>query len=217
MALRVRSSLMVGGLVTVLLGFAAYFTAEAAAKKVTPYKAVDARLEVVNSGKATLSDGSSWEGESTEVWTGVKSKTPALITGPGTMQLAVESTYIRTGFEIQTTPTGATDDCSGPLEVVGALPFPILASIKKLKPGFVVEWRIIPTQHSDDCGISYNSYLPEGYVIPIGEKEKLGQKKLVLEVGGSDTFTGDDVGVPFTHTMTFNGKVVLKRGAAVAG
>jgi hypothetical protein len=210
-----RSSLLVGGLVAGVLGFAPLVTADAVSKKVVPYKAVDARLEIVNSGKATLSDGSTWEGESTEVWTGLKSKTAALITGTGPMTMAVDSAYVRAGFEIQTTPTGVTDECSGPLEAFGPLAFPIIATIKKQKKGFLAEWKIIPTQHSDDCAITYNSYLPEGYAEVVKEKETLGQKKLVLETGGSDTFTGDEV--PFSHTMTWNGRVVLKRGAAVAG
>jgi hypothetical protein len=213
---RVRWSLLAGGFVTVLLGSAPQSTAEAAAKKVVPYRAVDARLEVVNSGKATLSDGSTWEGESTEVWTGVKSDTAALITGTRVMQLAVDSRYIRTGFEIQTEPTGSTDDCSGPLEVAGPLAFPILASIEKRKKGFLALWRIIPIQHSDDCGISYNSDLPQGNLYGVKEKEELGDRKLVLEVRVSETYTGEGE-VPFSHTMTATGKVVLKRGAAVAG
>jgi hypothetical protein len=214
---RCRSALLIGSLFTAVLGLAPQVTAEAAAKKVTPYKAVDARLQVVDSGKATLSDGSTWEGESTEVWTGVKSPNPALITGPGVMTMTADASYIQTGFEIKTTPTGGTDDCSGPLEAISLPVYPLVAYITKAKKGFTAQWTINPGVPTDDCPVNYSSYLPEGYLDREKEKEKLGDKQLVLEVGGSETFTGDAVGVPFTHTMTWNGKVVLKRGAAVAG
>jgi hypothetical protein len=217
-----RGRVLLAGGLACLLGMALPVAAQAGAKKVITYRATSASLKVVNSAKATLSNGDTWEGEDTFVWKGRKDKQADLIVvGKPPYQVSVDSKATTTGFEILTKAGGSVDDCSGPHEAFTFSQLPFGPQIERAgkKGKFEATWSFNATVPSENCGISYG-LMDERPSEVVKEDEKLGDKKLVLKTSDSLLQLGSDPdsGVTsYQHTTTWNGEVVLKKGGAVAG